>query len=340
MKLRIGDKVKFLNEKGGGVIVRLKDSETAVVEDSEGFEIPYLIKYLVPIHNELVINKDAINIDIEPNKSVEDRVYFIAEMDNEIISKINSIQFYIYNSSSYNLHFTYSIKDGNLFQTLKHGEIGQYQKLAIKKINRRNLPEYNLHKIDLLFYKNTHYPAQLPSAEIIYLGEHLINSNNLIKHHEFQLPILAFPIKENFMLANQIKYNLTEYDLERLNKIKEFNPDKKISKPHSSNISKEKEVDLHIENLLESFKGMTNSQIIQFQLRYFQKELENAISNEYQKVIFIHGVGNGRLKQEILAILRNYPELKIQDASFKKYGFGATEVLITKQKLINVENNS
>ena len=332
MKLRIGDKVKFLNEKGGGIIVRLKDAETAIVEGEDGFEIPYLIKYLVPIHNELVINKDAINLDIEPNKTIEDRVYFVAEMDNEIVSHVNNIQFYIYNSSSYNLHFTYSIKDGNLFQTLKHGEIGQYQKLAIKKINRRNLPEYNLHKIDLLFYKNTHYPAQLPSAEIIYLGEHLINSHNLIKHHEFHHPILAFPIKENFMRANQIKYHLTEYDLERLKKIKEFNPDKKISKPHSSNLLFEKEVDLHIEHLLESYKGMTNAQIIQHQLRYFQKELENAVSEECQKVIFIHGVGNGRLKQEILAILRNYPELTVQDASFKKYGFGATEVIIGKQK--------
>jgi hypothetical protein len=335
MKLRIGDKVTFLNEKGGGVIVRLKDSETAIVESEDGFEIPYLIKYLVPIHHELVINKDAVNLDIEPNKTIEDRVYFVVEMDSEVISHVNSLQFYIYNSSSYNLHFTYSVKDGNLFQTLKHGEIGQYQKLAIKKINRRNLPEYTLHKIDLLFYKNTHYPAQLPSAEIIHLSEHLINSNNLIKHHEFQHPILAFPIKENFMRANQIKYHLTEYDVERLKKIKEFNPDKKVSKSNlSSLLSQEKEVDLHIENLLESYKGMTNAQIIQHQLRIFQKELENGISDNFKKIIFIHGVGNGRLKQEILAILRNYPELKVQDASFKKYGFGATEVIIPEQFFI------
>jgi dsDNA-specific endonuclease/ATPase MutS2 len=73
---------------------------------------------------------------------------------------------------------------------------------------------------------------------------------------------------------------------------------------------------------------MTNAQIIQYQLKYFQKELENAIAANLKKVIFIHGVGNGRLKQEILAILRNYPEFSVQDASFKKYGFGATEVII------------
>lgn len=329
MKLRIGDKVTFLNEKGGGIVVRLKDKDTAIVEGADGFEIPYPIKFLVPVHNELVINKDAENLDLEPDKSIEERVYFVIEPDHELPQLMNELQLYIYNSSSYNMHFTYSIKDGHLFQTLKHGEIGQFQKLAIKKINKRNLKEYALHKIDALYYKNTHYPAQLPTAEIIHITEQLFNKANLIKHYEFKFPILAFPIKENFLRANQIKYHLTEYDMERLKQIKEFNPDKKQSKSTADYIAtREKEVDLHIENLLDSHKGMTNAQIIQHQLRHFQKELDFAISNNFYKIVFIHGVGNGRLKQEILAILRNYPELDVRDASFKKYGFGATEVVI------------
>jgi len=330
MKLRIGDKVTFLNEKGGGVVVRLKDRDTAIVETGDGFEIPYPINYLVVVHNELIINKDAENLDIEPDKTVEERVYFVVEPDHELPEFVNELQLYIYNSSSYNMHFSYSIKDGNLFQTLKHGEIGQFQKLAIKKINKRNLKEYAFHKIDILLYKNTHYPAQLPVAEIVHLTEQLLNKKNLIKHHEFERPILVFTIKENFMRANQINYHLTEYDVERLKKIKEFSTIKKVSKSHASYLATlEKEIDLHIENLLDSHKGMTNAQIIQYQLRVFQKELEAAISNSFYKIVFIHGVGNGRLKQEILAILRNYPELKVQDASFKKYGFGATEVLLS-----------
>jgi hypothetical protein len=329
MKLRIGDKVTFLNEKGGGIVVRLKDKGTAIVESTDGFEIPYLIKFLVPVHNELVINSAAENLDIEPEKSVEERVYFIVEPDHELPALMNELNLYIFNSSSYNMHFSYSIKDGNLFQTLKHGEIGQFQKLAIKKINKRNLKEYAFHKIDMLFYKNTHYPAQLPVAEIIHITDQLFSKANLIKHHEFKYPVLAFPIKENFMRANQIKYHLTEYDMERLSRIKEFSSQKKVSKPHSEYLATlEKEVDLHIENLLDSHKGMTNAQIIQHQLRYFQKELENAINGNFYKIVFIHGLGNGRLRQEILAILRNYPELIVQDGSFKKYGFGATEVII------------
>ena len=329
MKLRIGDKVKFLNEKGEGIIVRLKDKHTAYVEMEDGFEIPYPLNQLVAIHTELVINADAENLDIEPEKSVEERVYFVVEMDHELPLLASQYSLYLFNSSSYNLHFTYSIKDGNLFQTLKHGQLGQFQKLALKKVNKTQLKEHQYHKFDLIFYKNTHFPAQLPSAEIVYLSENLFQKSNLILHHEFAYPILAFPIKENFMVGNQIKYHMTEYDVERLKKLKEFKPDAKVSKPKSDFLAlQEREVDLHIEELVESHKGMSNTDIIRLQLRHFQKELEKAINENLFKITFIHGVGNGRLKQEIIAILKNYPELRFQDAPYKKYGFGATEIIL------------
>ena len=329
MKLRIGDKVRFLNEVGEGTITRFKDKETVFVEMEDGFEIPYPVNQLVSIYTELVINADAENLDIEPEKSVEERVYFVIELDHELPLLVSQYSVYLFNSSSYNLYFTYSIKDGNLFQTLKHGQLGQFQKLFLKKVNKTQLLEHQYHKIDLLFFKNTHFPAQLPTAEIIFISERLFQKNNLISHHEFKFPILAFPVKENFFLPNQIKYNLTEYDVERLKLIKEFKPEAKISKSKADYLAfKEKEVDLHIEELIESHKGMTNSQIIQLQLRHFQKELEQAINNDFYKITFIHGVGNGRLKQGILGILKNYPELKFHDAPYKKYGFGATEIII------------
>jgi hypothetical protein len=331
MKLRIGDKVRFLNEKGEGIIVRLKDKDNAYVEIEGGFEIPYPLNQLVPIHTELVLNAEAENLDLEPEKNIEERVFFVVEPDHELPLLVSHYSFYIYNCSSYNLHFAYSLKDGNLFQTIKHGEVGQFQKLLLKKINKGHLKEYAFHKLDILYYKNSHHGAQVPTAEIVHLNEQVITKHNLIKHHEFKFPILAFPVKENFLRPNELRYNLTEYDIERLKLMKEFRPDAKQSKAAASMIPHlEKEVDLHIEELVDSHKGWGNAQIIQFQLRHFQKELDNAISNNFHKIIFIHGVGNGRLKQELIAILKNYPELAYQDASYKKYGFGATEVILRR----------
>jgi dsDNA-specific endonuclease/ATPase MutS2 len=48
-----------------------------------------------------------------------------------------------------------------------------------------------------------------------------------------------------------------------------------------------------------------------------------------KKIVFIHGVGNGKLKHELRRILdAEYKNLRYQDASFKEYGFGATMVLL------------
>ena len=74
MKLRIGDTVSFLNEVGQGTITRFKDKDTVFVEMKDGFEIPYLIKKLVPIHTELILNPEVENLDLVVESVLEPRV--------------------------------------------------------------------------------------------------------------------------------------------------------------------------------------------------------------------------------------------------------------------------
>lgn len=87
------------------------------------------------------------------------------------------------------------------------------------------------------------------------------------------------------------------------------------------------EFDLHIEELIDDYSGMNNAEIVNLQLSYFKQYLNEAIKKRVSKAIFIHGVGNGTLKREIRRELKNYKELKFQDANYGKYGFGATEVI-------------
>ena len=90
----------------------------------------------------------------------------------------------------------------------------------------------------------------------------------------------------------------------------------------------EKEIDLHIEELIEEVSGLTNHEILSIQLERVEKELDKAIDGGLKKLVLIHGVGNGRLKMEIQKILKDYKGLTFQDASYKEYGFGATQVNI------------
>jgi dsDNA-specific endonuclease/ATPase MutS2 len=102
----------------------------------------------------------------------------------------------------------------------------------------------------------------------------------------------------------------------------------KISQKHQKNRKHTLEVDLHIEELIDKYNHLSNGQIMEIQLRHFRKNLENAIEKGEHSIVFIHGVGNGVLKTEIRKILDTYHGISYQDGSFRKYGFGATEVII------------
>ena len=88
------------------------------------------------------------------------------------------------------------------------------------------------------------------------------------------------------------------------------------------------EVDLHINQLVKSSRGMTNHDILTLQLDTAKRQLDFAIKKRIQKIVFIHGVGEGVLKLELEYLFGRYNNVKHYDADYKKYGLGATEVYI------------
>ena len=88
------------------------------------------------------------------------------------------------------------------------------------------------------------------------------------------------------------------------------------------------EVDLQIGQLVKSTRGMNNFDMLNLQLDAAKRQLEFAMRNRIQKVVFIHGVGDGVLKEELNYLFKRYDNLKFYDAEYKKYGLGATEVYI------------
>lgn len=87
-----------------------------------------------------------------------------------------------------------------------------------------------------------------------------------------------------------------------------------------------REVDLHLR------PGHTAGEALERQLLRFRGELNSAIRAGEAGVIFIHGVGSGKLREEIHAIIASdYPACSCHDAPFSRYGYnGATEVSIRK----------
>ncbi|MBO6607307.1 Smr/MutS family protein [Psychroserpens sp.] len=88
------------------------------------------------------------------------------------------------------------------------------------------------------------------------------------------------------------------------------------------------EVDLHIHQLTNHYKGMSNFDILNLQLDTAKRQLEFAIHKRIQKVVFIHGVGEGVLKAELEYLFKRYDNVKFYPADYQKYGLGATEIYI------------
>lgn len=137
-----------------------------------------------------------------------------------------------------------------------------------------------------------------------------------------------------FTSSELVKIGKDQQELSKFSDINNPLLKEKISfqKSSKSLFTKEKnevilEVDLHINQLVKSTRSLDNYDMLNLQLDTAKRKVEFAISKRISKIVFIHGVGEGVLKSELNRLLNKYP-VKYYDASYKKYGLGATEVYV------------
>jgi dsDNA-specific endonuclease/ATPase MutS2 len=126
-----------------------------------------------------------------------------------------------------------------------------------------------------------------------------------------------------------IEQALYDSDIEAIKREKEtkkrrFTPTVKPKERHAPKF----EVDLHIHHLTKSSRGMSNYDMLNLQLDTARGQLEFAIRKRIPKIVFIHGVGEGVLRQELETLFGRYNNVKFYDADYKTYGLGATEVRV------------
>lgn len=96
--------------------------------------------------------------------------------------------------------------------------------------------------------------------------------------------------------------------------------------PRKERMQPAMEVDLHIHQLVPSTKGMDNYDMLTLQLDTAKRQLDFAVQKRIQRVVFIHGIGEGVLRTELEYLFKRYENIKFYDADYQKYGRGATEV--------------
>src|SRR5258705_9266990 len=89
-------------------------------------------------------------------------------------------------------------------------------------------------------------------------------------------------------------------------------------------------IDLHIEKLTDDWKHLINYEMISLQLKAFEKYFDLAVAHHQHSLIVIHGVGEGKLRDEIHDILRLKKEVKsFVNQYHYRFGYGATEIYFT-----------
>lgn len=140
---------------------------------------------------------------------------------------------------------------------------------------------------------------------------------------------LNYSKKELVKIDSKDKIRISNQDISRAKAEKEKPKKRKTQTLNKKERNAPKmEVDLHINQLIKSSKGMSNHEMLNLQLETAKRQLEFAIRKRIQKIVFIHGVGEGVLREELYTLFRRYENLKYYDAEYQKYGTGATEVYI------------
>jgi len=88
------------------------------------------------------------------------------------------------------------------------------------------------------------------------------------------------------------------------------------------------ELDLHIHELVDQPKKMTNSEMLEVQIHRLEKFIHSCIHQSVSEFVVIHGVGEGVLKSEVRKVLESHGNIVFRDADYGEYGIGATQVQI------------
>ena len=301
---------------------------------------------------------DAADREITYKAKVEERkggnvlnvYYAFVPEDVQNFSK-TSFACYLVNDSNYYVHYLYMSVEGGTYTLRGEGELEPNTKMYVESLALEDLNEIDRVRFQLLSFKRDKEFVAKPVCDVQFRIDKVkfYKLHTFQKNDFFETPALLYPIVKNDGVAQ-----LKPIDAEKLIYVDEEKDEKKLenkggeamknameklknsslntSASHRNNRANGEDilvVDLHADELLETTVGMGSADILNYQLDYFRRTLEENKHNKGKRIVFIHGKGEGVLRHAIVNELRyRYKNYRYQDASFQEYGYGATQVTI------------
>lgn len=391
--MKIGDKVRFISEVGGGVVSGFQGKNIVLVQDEDGFDIPMAINDVVVIGEEdynkahlpygkqetkkpdnrsvkAIMGDQSNAVDNQDNEEDEvdfSKVTFRAPVEERKggnalsaylafvpidIKEITHTRFecYFVNDSNYYIQYSYLAADGNSWTLRSQGEVEPNTKEYIEEFGRDELNAFGHVAIQLFAYKREKPFVLKPVVDVQFR----IDPVKFYKLHTFQendffeQPALFHTIIENDKVtrplvvdAKQLKaemYHVEPNDNTKVAShqnngyVRRYDDGRKGGNPFITKRKGDEDVivvDLHANALLDTTAGMSAGDILNYQLDVFRRTLKEHASKKGQRIVFVHGKGEGVLRRALINdLVYRFKHYTYQDASFQEYGYGATQVTI------------
>ncbi|MCW3787039.1 DUF2027 domain-containing protein [Plebeiibacterium sediminum] len=331
MAIGIGDRVRFLNEVGGGIVSRVEGGKMVFVLDDDGFEVPSLITEVVLVEKKVqdrqsdTVESDDFNEElIEESEEEGNPKILLACLRNATMP--TNVTLYLINDSNFYLFYTIGLVVEDQVENQFSGSIEPNTKIELKDYNITQLDGAK-YVVNVLMYRKCvpYKPKDSITYNLKFSGSKLLKDGSYVANEYFNEKAYL-----NYVLKGVLEEKLEDLTGKKFNSIvREKESVKKVVKPKRRDDDQVLEVDLHIHELLDDVRGLSNKEMLGYQIEKFHEIMEQNKKNKNKKIVFIHGVGNGVLKNELRKLLdRKYKWHSYQDASFKEYGFGATMVII------------
>ena len=269
------------------------------------------------------------------------------------VKQITNPRFEVYfvNDSNYFMQCAVASAEGNSWNLKYQGEIEPNTKLFLDEIGRDEINRLDRLAVQVLSYKREKAYIMKPAVDVQLrvdlVGRRMVHT--IQDSQFFDSPCLLFTLIANDQPARslvvdpkQLKREMyrngkddeakapTQKQRDQL--VRRYGDDQSKGKrkhssfPHHDDIIV---VDLHAEELLDTTAGLSPKDILDYQLKVFRDTLADYAGSKGQKIVFIHGKGEGVLRRALIHELTyKYKTYTYQDASFQEYGYGATQVTI------------
>lgn len=331
MKYEVGDKVLLLHSNETGEVVGIMNNDMVLV-NVDGTEFPVFVDqidfpyfknfsdaskrkkeqpekkkvYIDQIKREKIFVKNAFDNGVH---FVFFPVFDTSHLEDDIVH----FKLFITNQNTEAYRFRYIVQYKEQPDFLIENEIGGHSDFYLHNITQEEFNdiarfhfEFTLTQADARKVATLEIPLKIKAKTLFQKIDEMRRKNlpsfsfDLFTKYPDQLPEPYFPLPDTLSVYKK-------------------NP-RPTEPPRSV-------IDLHIEKIFGAPTGLSNFDIMQIQLAYFEKYYKLAVANMQPKLIVIHGVGTGALRNEIHQILATKKEVKSYVNQYHPdFGFGATEI--------------